>query len=59
MPEIERKLAAEIEATLDGRDAPTFDDLDRMTYLNAFVKEVRPPHTQAHGAGRDGRTQAH
>jgi cytochrome P450 len=41
LPEVERTLAAEIAATLGDRDAPTYDDLDRMPYLNAFVKEVR------------------
>ena len=40
LPDVERRLVAEIELTLADRDTLTFDDLDRMTYLNAFVKEA-------------------
>ncbi|PRW33565.1 cytochrome P450 [Chlorella sorokiniana] len=37
-PEVEAKLVAELESVLGGR-APTYDDLEKLPYLAAVVKE--------------------
>jgi cytochrome P450 len=50
-PAVQDALYAELDAVLNGR-APTMDDLARLPYLDAIVKESLRLYPPAHGFGR-------
>ena len=39
-PEVQRRGQAEIDAVVGPDRLPTFDDRDRLPYVNAMVKEI-------------------
>lgn len=56
-PDIERRLAAEVEAKLGDRP-PRLDDLKELTYMNAFMKEVLRLHPSALSVNREAAVDA-
>mmetsp|Transcript_4831 Transcript_4831/g.10167 ORF Transcript_4831/g.10167 Transcript_4831/m.10167 type:complete len:519 (-) Transcript_4831:111-1667(-) len=47
-PDMYERLVAEAEAVLGERDVPTYDDISKFKYMNAFLKEtlrLHPPAT--------------
>ena len=51
-PEVEEKLCSELEATLDGRP-PTVEDLPRLSYTDAVIKESMRLYPPAWAIGRE------
>jgi len=56
-PEVEKKIIAEIESVLGEKDAPSFSDLGKLSYLSNVIKEslrLYPPVNNVSRVSADG-----